>query len=200
MLPPVSLGTCDCALRVASFPPNHHIPLRGLQPKPSRNSSLPARCPLTISPGRNAGHRRRLATHRGTIGPPGRRIIALGGCATSGRFAGPRDRAAPLASRSCAHHPQVLARADPSGRPRGRRRDGAADAPVPRSRGPRSREHHRQRRRRQWQDHVARRPQRVHPRRRTPDHHRGRRRAPPRETARGLPRSTPGQRRRARAR
>ena len=52
-------------------------------------------------------------THRGTLGPPGRRIIALGGCATSGRFAGPRDHPAPLAPRSRAHHPQVLAGADP---------------------------------------------------------------------------------------
>ena len=67
-------------------------------------------------------------THRGTIGPPGRRIVALGGCSTSGRFAGPRDHAAPFAPRSRAHHPQVLARADPGGRPRGRRQHGAADA------------------------------------------------------------------------
>ena len=57
------------------------------------------------------GRRAPDRTHRGTLGSPGRRIVALGGRATSGRLAGPRDRAAPLAPRSRAHDPQVLARA-----------------------------------------------------------------------------------------
>ena len=97
-------------------------------------------------------------THRGTLGPPGRRIVAMGGRSTPGRSAGPRDHPAPLAPRSRADDPQVLAGADHAAATSGpARQHGSAHAGVPGRLCPRSDEHDRQRRHRQRQDHAARR-------------------------------------------
>ena len=64
-------------------------------------------------------------TDRGSAGPPGRRIVTLGGRATSGGQQGARDRSASFAPRSRAHDPQVLPGPHHGGRPR--RATGASD-------------------------------------------------------------------------
>ncbi len=132
----------------------------------------------------------------GPLGSSGRRIIALGGCATSGGQPGPRDHPASLAPRSRAHDPQVLAGAH-HGRGSGRERDasgraclrfleacvrGRANMVVSRRRGHR-------------EDDDARGPVGVHPRRRAADHDRGRRRAAAGEAARRLARGAARERR-----
>ena len=69
--------------------------------------------------------------HRWAAGPSGRRIIALGGCATSGGQPCPCDHPASLAPRSRAHDPQVLAGSDHGGGPGRGGEHRAADAELP---------------------------------------------------------------------
>src|SRR6266545_3136130 len=57
---------------------------------------------------RGGGRPSRDRAHRGTPRPPGRRVIALRGCPTSGRLQGACGGSAPFALRSCAQRSQVL--------------------------------------------------------------------------------------------
>ncbi len=142
-------------------------------------------CARSAIRGGGAGHARDR-THRWAFGSSGRPRVTMGGRSTAGRFSGSRDRAAPLAPRSNPHHPQVLADADHAYRPGpGRFGRASRDAVLAVERSW-SRQHHRERRRGQREDHDARGPRLGDRRRRATHHDRGRRRAAVGETPRGL--------------